>query len=138
MELDTQNMHKPMIDVDGIIANGRQFDLEITLPDDKRDVIYGVVKDCYKCPVENAVVKLIEVFYKDGKSSRAPVSHTFTDKEGEFVFGPLCPDRRYEIQIWANKVKHESVCVKAHHDFDCLKGKKINCDRCLEEESNEE
>ena len=27
-------------------------------------------------------------------------------EDGEFVFGPLCPDRKYEIQVWVNRVKH--------------------------------
>jgi len=131
------DMPKPIIEVDGVIANGVQYDLDIMLPEDKRNVIYGIVKDCYKRPVENAVVKLIEVFYKDGRSSRAPVSHTFTDKEGEFVFGPLCPDRCYEIQIWVNDVKHQPICVKPAHDFDCLKGVKIDCKKRAEEEPKE-
>ena len=82
------------IKVDGFIEKGKQFDLEITLPEDNRNVIYGVIKDCYKEPVEDAVVKLIEVCYDYGKEERNPVSHTFTDKDGEFVFGPLCPDKK--------------------------------------------
>ena len=135
MDFDVQ---KKVVSIDGVIANGNQYDLDITLPDDKRDVIYGIVKDCYKCPVENAVVKLVEVFYKDGKSFRAPVSHTFTDKEGEFVFGPLCPDRCYEIQIWADNVKHQPICVKPDHDFDCLKGTKAHCHKRSEEEECKE
>ena len=65
------------------------------LSNDHRDVIYGVVRDCFKEPVRDAVVKLVEVDYKFGKKDLKPVSHTFTDKEGEFVFGPLCPKKRY-------------------------------------------
>ena len=38
----------------------------------------------------------------------------FTDKEGEFVFGPLCPDRHYAIQIWANATKKIKICAKCH------------------------
>ena len=34
---------------------------------DNRDVIYGVVKNCFKEPVSNAVVKLVEVVYDCGK-----------------------------------------------------------------------
>ena len=34
----------PVLDVDGVISGGKQFDLDITLPEDNRDVIYGVVK----------------------------------------------------------------------------------------------
>lgn len=120
-------MH-PFVDIDGAIADGKQFDLDITLASDHRDVIYGVVRDCFKEPVENAVVKLIEVDFKFGKKELKPVSHTFTDKEGEFVFGPLCPGKKYAIQIWANSVKHIKVCAKTFVDNKCLKGVKLDCD----------
>lgn len=74
----------PIVDVDGVLECGKQFDLDITLPQDNRNVIYGIIRDCYKEPVRDAVVKLIEICYEHGKEERKPVSHTFTDKEGEF------------------------------------------------------
>ena len=120
--MDFENKCCPIIDIDGHLEAGKQFDLDIVMPEDDRAVVYGVVKDCYKDPIKDAVVKLIEVDYKCGKEERRPVSHTFTDCDGEFVFGPLCPDRKYEIQIWVNRVKHVKVCAKCHHDGKCLKG----------------
>ena len=127
-KFDMPKPHCPVVDVDGIIAKGKQFDLDITLADDNRDVIYGVIRDCYKEPVRNAVVKLIEVDHKGEKEERKPVSHTFTDKNGEFVFGPLCPGKEYAIQIWVDDVKHVKVCAKAFHEGKCLKGTKL--DKC--------
>ena len=121
------DMH-PIVDVDGFIADGKQFDLDITLATDRRDVIFGVVRDNFKEPVKDAVVKLVQVEYKYGKKEIKPVSHTFTDKEGEFVFGPLCPDKKYAIQIWKDDVKHVKVCVKTRVDSKCLKGVDIDCD----------
>jgi len=120
-------MH-PFVDIDGFIAEGKQFDLDITLANDHRDVIYGVIRDCFKEPVKDAVVKLVEVDYKYGKKELKPVSHTFTDKEGEFVFGPLCPGKKYAIQIWKDDVKHIKVCAKCHHEGKCLKGIDLDCD----------
>jgi len=120
-------MH-PFVDIDGFIAEGKQFDLDITLANDHRDVIYGVIRDCFKEPVRDAVVKLVEVDYKYGKKELKPVSHTFTDKEGEFVFGPLCPGKKYAIQIWKDDVKHIKVCAKCHHEGKCLKGIDLDCD----------
>lgn len=120
--MDFENKCCPIIDIDGHIEAGKQFDLDIVLPEDDREVVYGIVKDCYNEPIKDAVVKLIEVDCKCGKEERKPVSHTFTDKDGEFVFGPLCPDRKYEIQIWVNKVKHVKVCSKCHREGKCLKG----------------
>lgn len=126
--MEENNMMKPephcqKIDIDGVIANGKQFDLDITLPEDNREVIFGTIKNCFKEPVKNAVVKLLEVdFCKDGMKKRLPVSHTFTDEYGEFVFGPLCPGKQYAIDIWVNDVRHFNVCAKVHHEGKCLKG----------------
>ena len=119
----------PIVKVDGFIEKGKQFDVEINLPEDNRNVIFGVIKDCFKDPVEDAVVKLIEVSREYGKEERKPVSHTFTDKDGEFVFGPLCPDKEYEIQFWADRVKHVKICADCKHTGKCLKGVKLDCDR---------
>lgn len=117
----------PVLNVDGILATGKQFDLEITLPEDNRSVIYGVVRDCYHDPVSNAVVKLVEVVCECGKEERRPVSHTFTDDEGEFVFGPLCANKFYEIEIWVDFVRHCKICKKVERDTKCLKGIKLEC-----------
>ena len=126
--MDFEKDFCPVVKVDGVIEKGKQFDLEINLPEDNRNVIYGVIKDCYKERVKDAVVKLIEVTYEYGKEERKPVSHTFTDSDGEFVFGPLCPDRKYEIQVWVDKVKHVKICKDCKHYGKCLKGIKLDCD----------
>ena len=136
MDFDYENEkkkpHCPVVDVDGFIANGKQFDLDITLPTDNRDVIFGVIRNCFKEPVDNAVVKLIEIEHKMGKEERKPVSHTFTDKDGEFVFGPLCPGKEYAIQIWVDDVKHVKICAKTFREGKCLKGvKSEKCDHDL-------
>ena len=127
-ENKSEVMH-PFVDIDGLIADGKQFDLDITLPHDNRDVIYGVIKNCFKEPVSDAVVKLVEIDSKMGREERKPVSHTFTDKNGEFVFGPLCPGKEYAIQIWVDDVKHVKVCAKTFHEGKCLKCIKLDCDK---------
>ena len=127
MEFDKNKY--PIVDVDGVISSGKQFDIDITLPEDNRSVIYGIIKDAYDEPVRDAVVKLIEVEKDCGKEERKPVTHTFTDKEGEFVFGPLCANKYYEIQIWSNKVKHHKICAECLHKGKCLKGIDIECDK---------
>lgn len=127
MDLDT-NKKCPVIEVDGFIETGKQFDIDINLPEDERNVIYGVIKDCYDMPVCDAVVKLIEIVYEKGEEVRKPVSHTFTDEYGEFVFGPLCSDKKYAIDIWVNKVRHVKICAKCNRKGKCLKG--IDMDIC--------
>ena len=62
------------------------------------------------------------------EKKREPVSHTFTDEHGEFVFGPLCPGKEYALEIWVNEVRHFKVCAKCYHEGKCLKGRKM--DKC--------
>ena len=126
MEMDFTNK-RPVVEVDGFIEKGKQFDLDINLPEDERNVIFGIVKDECGDSVNDAVVKLIEIVYEKGEEVRKPVSHTFTDEYGQFVFGPLCPDRKYAIDIWVNRVKHVKLCAKCHHKGKCLKGVDIDC-----------
>lgn len=114
---------KVIVDVDGVIETGKQFDLDLRLPEDDRNVVYGIIKDHKGKPVVDAVVKLVEVC----KDERKPVSHTFTDKEGEFVFGPLCPHKSYAIEIWVDRVKHVKICKICEHEGKCLKGIEIEC-----------
>ena len=122
----------PVIDIDGVISNGKQFDIDITLPKDNRNVIFGTIKNDYKEPVEDAVVKLIEIKYgKDCKKERLPFSHTFTNDNGEFVFGPLCPDKEYAIDIWVDDVRHYKICAKIEKDTDCLKEKPVKDCGCI-------
>ena len=124
--------HCPVVDIDGVIASGKQFDLDITLPKDNRNVIFGTIKDSCKEPVKDAVVKLVEIKYsKDGQKDRLPVSHTFTNDDGEFVFGPLCPDKEYAIVIWVDDVRNFKICAKVERDDDCLKGKPSHICGCM-------
>lgn len=126
MELDKKIC--PVLNVDGQIASGKQYDVDVVIPEDNRNVIYGVIKDCFKEPICNAVVKLIEVEREcGGKEKRRPVAHTFTNESGEFVFGPLCPHKFYEIKIWVNRVRHIKICAKSKHEGKCLKGVDMDC-----------
>lgn len=115
------------INVKGAIEKGYQFDLDITLPNDYRSAIYGVVRDQYQNPVYNAVVKLFEVTNESNERALIPVSHTFTDENGEFVFGPLCDDTLYEIQIWVNRITSCKTCITCTHEGDCLHGIEEEC-----------
>lgn len=69
----------PVLKVDGFIETGKQFDVDITLPRDSRDVVYGIIKDEYGDPVVDAVVKLIEVSKDHCEEKRKPVSHSLFD-----------------------------------------------------------
>ena len=86
MEMEEKKPFCPVLDVDGVISGGKQFDLDITLPEDNRDVIYGVVKNCFKEPVCDAVVKLVEIIYDCGKEERRPIGHTLFDNTLSTIF----------------------------------------------------
>ena len=132
--MDFDNFDKNKIELNGFIEKGKQYDIEVKVPEDKRSVVFGIVKDEYGDPICDAVVKLIEVEKMLGKEERKPVSHTFTNEYGEFVFGPLCPDRKYAIDIWVNDVRNYKYTAICHRDGECLKAKPIiNCD-CKKEE----
>jgi len=49
----------PVVSVDGFIEKGKQFDMEIIVPEDDRNVIYGVLKNKHGEPIQDAVIKLI-------------------------------------------------------------------------------
>ena len=73
---------KVIVDVDGFIETGKQFDLDLKLPEDDRNVVYGIIKDCKGKPIQDAVVKLVEVC----KDERKPVSHTLFDDTLRIIF----------------------------------------------------
>lgn len=75
--MDDKKPYCPVLDVDGVISGGKQFDLDIVLPEDNRDVIYGVVKNCFKEPISDAVVKLVEIAGSKGKEDRRPIRTHF-------------------------------------------------------------
>ncbi len=126
--MDFDNFDKNKVELNGFIEKGKQYDIEVKVPEDKRSVVFGIVKDEYGDPICDAVVKLIEVEKMLGREERKPVSHTFTNECGEFVFGPLCPDKCYDLQIWVNKVKHVKIChIAKPKKQNCLKGEKLEC-----------
>ncbi len=119
-----------MIRYDFEVKEREQLDVKIVMPREERGVVHGVVFDKYGRPIEDAVVKLFEVdfndhFEKDGKPERRyelkPVTHAFTDEYGQFLFGPLCPKKKYSIKLWFNDVRCRCDVFRAHADRDCLK-----------------
>ena len=78
MEFDKKVIVEPC----GNIQNGKEFDLELTIPEDNRSIISGIIKDSKGFPIKNAVVKLIEIT----KNERKPVTHTLFDDTLSIIF----------------------------------------------------
>ena len=52
---------KVIFDVDGFIETGKQFDLDLRLPEDNRNVIYGIVKDSItNKSIKNATISEVD------------------------------------------------------------------------------
>ncbi len=89
--------------IDLKVKEGEQIDLNIKMTKEKRSLIHGVVVDESKKPIEDASVLLFKNMPCDPCDLK-PITHTFTDDCGQFVFGPLDPDEEYTIKVWVNGV----------------------------------
>ena len=88
-------------------GESEQIETTIVLEKETRSVIHGVVLDADKQPLQDAVVKLFEMSGKGTSCNLNPITHTFTDECGSFLFGPLPAKKHYVIKIW-----HDAVLMK--------------------------
>lgn len=110
-------MGSRMVKVAFVPGENEQIEAVIKLPKEPRSVIHGIVKNYNNQIVENAVVKLFQVENPHNPCSMTPISHTFTDECGQFIFGPLCPGKQYVIKVWVNDIKFKELIV-CPDDFD--------------------
>jgi hypothetical protein len=105
------------------ICPGENEQLELTakLQHEPRSIVHGIVKDCNDKPVKDAVVKLFEFSDPCNPCSLKPITHTFSDECGHFLFGPLMPYKKYIIKVWYDDVKIVPVIIKPFscHDEPC-------------------
>ena len=81
-----------------------QIEAEIIVPEEKRCVIHGIVKNSIYIPIKDAVVKLFDGDETSDFYDMKPLTYTFTDEHGEFLFGPLSPNKNYVIKVWYNDI----------------------------------
>lgn len=98
-----------------------QLEACVIVPKEERSVIHGIVKNHAHCVVKDAVVIIFEIKSICGKVNLIPIGHTFTDEHGQFVFGPLCPDRHYVVKIWINEIKVRKLCIAPPPGHECDK-----------------
>lgn len=89
-----------------------QLELTVKLHKEPRSVIHGIVKDCDEHPIPDAVVKLFELINPSDPCSLKPLTHAFTDECGQFIFGPLWPNKKYIIKVWKDHVKITPIIIK--------------------------
>lgn len=104
-----------------------QIDAVIRISKEKRSVLYGRVVDECGRPVSDAVVKLLKVDEKCGKIE--PLTHTFTDRFGQFLLGPLCPCQKYILKVYKDNVlrSYESLNESCNDSNWCI-GRDRRCD----------
>lgn len=91
-----------------IPEENEQIEAIVKVPKEPRSMIHGVVKDHCNKPVKDAVVKL---FKAENPKCMEPITHTFTDEHGQFMFGPLCAHVKYVIKVWINHVSTRVIEV---------------------------
>lgn len=92
-------------------GENEQIEATIKLPQEHRSVIHGTVKDHKNRNVKDAVVKLFEVLSPQEDCWLKPITYTFTDECGQFLFGPLTACKQYVIKIWFNHVKIRELVI---------------------------
>lgn len=110
-------------------GENEQIETIVKVPEEPRSVIHGVVKDHKNRVVKDAVVKLFELPNTTKPCKLKPLTHTFTDDCGQFLFGPLCPHKHYVIKVWIDSVNIRQIVVSPEDgDDECL------CDSISSEE----
>ncbi|HEX9061047.1 MAG TPA: carboxypeptidase regulatory-like domain-containing protein [Clostridia bacterium] len=104
-------------------GENEQIETVIKIPEERRSIIHGIVKDCHNKIVRDAIVKLYEVSLHDEHHLK-PLTHVFTDECGQFAFGPLWAGKHYVIKVWINNVKIRELIIRPDED-DCTYHKKF-------------
>lgn len=111
------------------VGANEQIDAIAKLPKENRSVIFGTILDDYNCPIVDAVVKLLEVV--DGASYPVPITHTFTDEHGQFLLGPLCPNKTYMLKVFSDNVNIVNKVLKLNcHKGSCLSAPERHKSNC--------
>lgn len=79
-------------------AANERVETTVHIHPDRRPALLGTVLDAAGKPVEAA---LIAVYRSGGADAPdTPVGSLYTDALGQFAFGPLEPDRLYQVRVF--------------------------------------
>ena len=81
----------------------------VTIPKEQRSILHGAVYNTEGERIPDAVVRL---FAYEQEQPTTSISDAITDGDGEFVFGPLAPDKRYLVKVYVNGVTFRELVVK--------------------------
>lgn len=89
-------------------GKNERIEAVVTIPEELRSIVHGTVYDMDGNKVKDAVVRL----FLCEEEKLEPVSDTFTDNDGEFIFGPLTADKNYAVKVYVNGVKLRELTIK--------------------------
>lgn len=86
---------------------------------DERSSLFGEVRDLNGCEVAGAMVVLLEVCrvqrgFKGYECRLIPINYTFTDNDGQFMFGPLYNGKSYVVKIFKSNLNRNMKCFKGN------------------------
>ncbi len=123
---------------DFVPGKNEQIEAVVRVPEEPRSVIHGIVKNHCNQVIKDAVVKLFELRNPRRPCSLKPLTHTFTDDCGQFIFGPLIPGKHYVIKVWIDDVKIRPIIIRPdgpHTSEDAEIFQEDHCEApCTEEE----
>lgn len=85
----------------------QQINAVAKIENEDRCAVLGTVVNNGGRAIADAVVVLLKV--NDRCSIPTPITHTFTDRYGQFVFGPLCPNTTYMLKIYKDDINVDNI-----------------------------
>lgn len=89
-------------------GQNERIEAVVTVPRELRSIVHGRVFDLDGKNVRDAVVRL---FISSGESLE-PVMDTFTDSDGEFLFGPIEAEKNYIVKVYVNGVTLREITIR--------------------------
>ena len=88
--------------------NNDRIEAVVSAPKEPRSILHGIVYDAGGERVPDAVVRL----FACEEDRLLPVADTFTDADGEFVFGPLEADQRFVAKVYVSGIAIREVTIR--------------------------
>jgi len=89
-------------------GQNERIEAVVTVPKELRSIVHGTVYDLDGQRVADAVVRL----FVCNEEKLESVSDTFTDSDGEFIFGPIEAEKNYVVKVYVNGVTLREITIK--------------------------
>jgi len=89
-------------------GQNEKIEAVVTVPNERRSIVHGTVYNLDGQHVADAVVRL----FVCNEEKLEPVADTFTDSDGEFIFGPVETEKNYVVKVYVNGVTLREITIK--------------------------